>query len=58
MKAQICVITFCSNDEKIKKPINAVNLNFYKLCWLIQYVRIKRFVRKTLHLFSRKPGLD
>ena len=46
IKAQICVITFCSNDEKIKKPIKTVNLNFYKLCWLIQYLRIKRIAQK------------
>ncbi len=56
IKAQICVITFCSNDEKIKNPIKAVNLNFYKLCWLIQYLRIKRVAQKMSCLFSRgKP---
>ncbi len=45
IKAQICVITFCTNDEKIKKPIQIVNLNFYKLCWLIQYLRLKKMSR-------------
>ena len=48
IKAQLCVITFCSNDEKIKKHIKVVNLNFYKLCWLIQYLRIKRIAQKML----------
>ncbi|MCP4721633.1 MAG: hypothetical protein GY860_19415 [Desulfobacteraceae bacterium] len=48
IKAQLCVITFCSNDEKIKKYIKVVNLNFYKLCWLIQYLRIKRILQKML----------
>ena len=46
IKAQLCVITFCSNTEKIKKYIKVVNLNFYKLCWLIQYLRIKRILQK------------
>jgi len=54
IKAQICVITFCSNDEKIAPPIKAVNYNFYKLCWLIQHLRIKRIAQKTIGLFSRK----
>jgi hypothetical protein len=54
IKAQICVITFCANDATLKKPIQIVNLNFYKLCWLIQYLRIKRIVQKTGHLFYRK----
>jgi hypothetical protein len=54
IKAQICVITFCSHDEKIKAPIKVVNFNFYKLCWLIQYLRIKRIARKTANFFTRK----
>ena len=53
IKAQICVITFCSNDEKIKKPVKKVNLNFYKLCWQIQYLRVKRTVLKMACFFSR-----
>ena len=52
IKAQICVITFCSNDKKIKKPIQVVNFNFYKLCWLIQYLRTKRMAQKMSFLFS------
>lgn len=59
IKAQICVITFCTHDEKIKKPIQVVNLNFYKLCWLIQYLRIKRMSKKISRLFFRdKPTLQ
>lgn len=54
IKAQICVITFCTNDEKIKAPVKNVNFNFYKLCWLIQYLRIKRIARKTIRLFTRE----
>ena len=54
MKAQICVITFCTNDETLKKPIHLVNLNFYKLCWLIQYLRIKRIVQKIGCIFYQK----
>jgi len=46
IKAQICAITFCSNDEKIKKPARAVTWKFYKLCWMIQYLRVKRIARK------------
>ncbi|MBA3008965.1 MAG: hypothetical protein KKF12_02610 [Proteobacteria bacterium] len=52
IKAQICVITFCANDEKIRKPINRVNTNFYKLCWLIQYLRLKRIALKMGRIFS------
>jgi hypothetical protein len=56
IKAQICVITFCTNDEKIKAPIKVVNFNFYKLCWLIQYLRIKRIARKAIRLFTQKKS--
>ncbi len=57
IKAQICIITFCTNDEIIKKYIRTVNLNFYKLCWLIQYLRIKRFAQKIGLLFTgKKPS--
>lgn len=52
IKAQICVITFCSNDEKIKNPVKKVNLNFYKLCWQVQYLRVKWIVLKMGRLFS------
>jgi hypothetical protein len=52
IKAQICVITFCSNDEKLRKPVKAVNLNFYKLCWQIQYLRVKWIALKMNRLFS------
>lgn len=52
IKPQICVITFCSNDEKIRKPVKSVNLNFYKLCWQIQYLRIKWIALKMGRLFS------
>ncbi|WP_300458392.1 hypothetical protein [Desulfobacula sp.] len=44
IKAQICVITFCADSHEMKQPIKTVNLNFYRLCWLIQYLRIKRIV--------------
>jgi len=52
LKAQICVITFCFEDEKIKKPIKTVNLNFYKLCWQIQYFRAKRIAQRIGRFFS------
>lgn len=56
IKAQICVITFCTHDEKIKAPVKVVNFYFYKLCWLIQYLRIKRIARKTIRLFTREKS--
>ncbi|MBU0973341.1 MAG: hypothetical protein KKC20_22040 [Proteobacteria bacterium] len=52
IKAQICVITFCANDKKTQKCIHRVNTNFYKLCWLIQYLRLKRIALKMGRIFS------
>ena len=55
IKAQICVITFCTNDEDSKKPIQQVNLNFYRLCWQIQGLRVKSTAR---NLFKFVFGTD
>lgn len=51
IKAQVCVVTFCFNVDEIRKSINSVNLNFYKLCWLFQYIRVKRVIQKAGRLF-------
>ncbi len=52
VKAQICVTTFCSDDQTIRPFIKTVNLNFYKLCWLVQYLRLKRTIQKMVQIFS------
>jgi hypothetical protein len=52
VKAQICVITFCTDDRTIKPFIKNINSNFFRLCRLIQYLRLKRAAQKIFRISS------
>lgn len=58
IKAQICVITFCTGTENIKKSIQQVNRDFYKLCWQIQRLRVKSAARHLVKLFLGTDSRD
>ncbi len=58
VRAQICAITFCSEDKELKNPVQSVNLNFYKLCWTIQYLRIRHMVLAAVPYLPRPRDSD
>ena len=40
LKPQLCVVTFCGSEERIKEEIRQVNRDFYRLCFAVQKTRI------------------
>ena len=45
VKGQVCIVTFCGNDEYLKKPIKKVNHLFFRLSFLVWSWRIKNYLK-------------
>ncbi|THB76705.1 MAG: hypothetical protein D3926_16980 [Desulfobacteraceae bacterium] len=51
IKAQECVITFCTNDDRIKPFIRKVNTEFFNLFCLVLLLRSKEVLRAAGRVF-------
>ena len=51
VKGQVCIVTFCGNDEYLKRPIKKVNQLFFKLSFLVWSLRIKKLSENIGSIF-------
>ena len=52
VKGQVCIVTFCGNDEHLKRPIKKVNHLFFKLSFLVWSLRIKKLSENMASIFK------
>lgn len=47
VKPQLCVVTFCRGEDRLKGEIKQVNRDFFRLCFAVQKARISNLLRRT-----------
>lgn len=47
VKPELCVVTFCYGEERIKEEIRRVNRDFFRLCFAVQKARAANLLRRA-----------